>query len=112
MSLEERVESLEKDIEALKKLRFDAAILLEGWEQSSGSNKELVASNMAGTIVFTSFDELCKWRDAVECVEKESVQDDYGKWKGVGAQQELGASKCIVGSGCCSQGIQGPCSVR
>jgi hypothetical protein len=54
------------DCEAIRRLKFDAAILLEGWEDSSGSRREIAAANEVGTIVFTSFDELCEWRDTKE----------------------------------------------
>jgi len=61
-------EFVKRDCEAIGKLHFDAAILLEGWQSSSGSLKEIAAMNMAGTPIFESFDELCKWRDEAESV--------------------------------------------
>ena len=57
--------------EAIRKLRFNAAILLDGWEQSVGSKREIEAMREVGTPVFTTFEKLCEWRDLTERVEKE-----------------------------------------
>lgn len=58
--------------EAIRKLRFDAAVLLEGWENSQGSKREIGAMRGMGTPVFTTFEKLSEWRDLTERVEKET----------------------------------------
>lgn len=63
---------VEGNCEAIQKLRFDAAVLLEGWENSKGSKEEITAMRSVGTPVFTSFEKLCEWRDLTERVEKET----------------------------------------
>ena len=62
-------EFVRRDVEALKKLKFDAVILLDGWEDSSGANREIEAAKSVHIPVFTSFNELCVWRDACQRVE-------------------------------------------
>ena len=56
------------NVEAIKKWKFDAAILLDGWQDSSGSLFEIKALKGTGTKLFESLEELVKWRDEVEKV--------------------------------------------
>jgi hypothetical protein len=55
-----------RGVEALKKLDFDAAFRLVGWENSSGARKEFVTICEKDIPIFDSVEEICKWMDIVE----------------------------------------------
>jgi hypothetical protein len=55
-----------RDVEALKKLRFDAVFALDGWKGSKGAMQEFTAAQEVGIPVFESLEALCQWRDESE----------------------------------------------
>lgn len=55
-----------RDVEALKKLRFDAVFALEGWKGSKGAMQEFTAAQEVGIPVFDTLEALCGWRNASE----------------------------------------------
>ena len=62
----EEEEFARRDVEALKKLNFDAGFRMAGWEDSSGARQEFAILCSKGVPIFDSVEEMCKWRDEVE----------------------------------------------